>query len=310
MTNREIYKLLMLIEDLRKELQKIIPSQDLFRGKLTDGKLSILLGKSKNHLNLIKSQVKKSPKYSISLQTAEEYKVSLLSLYQQESEKAIEYINKYCNLNSLRKTTDQTFSYHPNLDINYFKEINTKEKAYWLGFLYADGYIGQPTRNVLRVGVEIHKKDEILINRFATAIGFNLNHKHYRKNKNHVYIRFANKKIIADLMRHGLKRNKSAILDLPVLGTLELYLAFLLGFYDGDGQQGTTEIVSSSLQFLKQIKIKFAIPYKIRIKNHLKKDYYYLTLGASLFNKMMSNYKLSLPRKRKYFYTPKKKNHL
>ena len=295
----------MLIEDLRKELRNIVPLQELSREKLTDRKLSILLGKSKNHINFIKSQVKKTPNYSVSLKTINIYKVSLLSLYQQESENAIEYINNYCNLNTIRKTSDQTFSYHPNLDINYFKEINTKEKAYWLGFLYADGYLENQTRDILRLGIEIHKKDEILIQRFAKAICFNLNHKYTRKNGNHVYIRFSNKEIIRDLKSHGLKKKKSAILYLPVLKSIELSLAFLLGFYDGDGQQGTTEICSSSLQFLKQIKIKYGIPFDIRIKKNQGKDYFYLTLGASLFNRMMSNYELSLPRKRKYFKTLK-----
>ena len=295
----------MLIEDLRKELRNIVPLQGLSSQKLTDSKLSVLLGKSKNHINFIKSQVKKAPNYSIALNTINICKVSLLSLYQQESENAIEYINKYCNLNTLRRTSDQTFSYHPNLDVDYFREINTKEKAYWLGFLYADGYLEHPTRNILRLGIEIHKKDEILIRRFAKAICFNLNHKHTRKNRNHVYIRFSNKKIIRHLKSHGLKKKKSAILCLPVLESIELYLAFLLGFYDGDGQQGTTEICSSCLQFLKQIRIRFSIPFNIRIKKHQGKDYFYLTLGASLFNRMMSNYELSLPRKRKYFKTPK-----
>lgn len=55
MTNREVYCILVLIEDLRKELQNFVPLQDLSRGKLTDGKLGILLGKSKNHINFIKN---------------------------------------------------------------------------------------------------------------------------------------------------------------------------------------------------------------------------------------------------------------
>ena len=29
----------------------------------------------------------------------------------------------------------------PNCDINIFKNINSEEKAYWLGFLYADGNV-------------------------------------------------------------------------------------------------------------------------------------------------------------------------
>lgn len=31
-----------------------------------------------------------------------------------------------------------------NIDENYFDTINTEEKAYWLGFIYADGFITNP----------------------------------------------------------------------------------------------------------------------------------------------------------------------
>ena len=69
-----------------------------------------------------------------------------------------------------------------NIEINYFKEINTKEKAYWLGFIYADGYITKD-RDILRFGIEISKKDEILIDRICQAVGFNSDYKANIKQK-------------------------------------------------------------------------------------------------------------------------------
>lgn len=35
--------------------------------------------------------------------------------------------------------SDKKSKIHTNLILDYFKEINTKDKAYWLGFLFADG---------------------------------------------------------------------------------------------------------------------------------------------------------------------------
>ncbi|MFX1326950.1 MAG: hypothetical protein ACFE91_02240 [Promethearchaeota archaeon] len=44
---------------------------------------------------------------------------------------------------------------------DFFEIIDTKEKAYWLGVIYAEGYI--ETRNQLpfRIGIEIGIDDEI-----------------------------------------------------------------------------------------------------------------------------------------------------
>ena len=38
-----------------------------------------------------------------------------------------------------------------DIDKDYFKVIDTEEKAYWLGFIYADGSISsQPLKNLTR----------------------------------------------------------------------------------------------------------------------------------------------------------------
>jgi hypothetical protein len=44
---------------------------------------------------------------------------------------------------------------------------------------------------------------------------------------------------------------KSKKITLPELKTYDLYLAFLLGYFDGDGETGTSKIHSVSPIFLK-----------------------------------------------------------
>ena len=48
----------------------------------------------------------------------------------------------------------QIFKYHPNIDIHYFKQVDTKKKAYWLGFLFADGFIKTNKGVPYRVGID------------------------------------------------------------------------------------------------------------------------------------------------------------
>lgn len=81
---------------------------------------------------------------------------------------------------------------------------------------------------------------------------------------------------------------------LPNLKSRELYLAFLLGYFDGDGTIKTSKITSGSQRFLEEVKEIF----KIRNKIHTRKGAFDLYLGADLFNEMLDNFRKSLNRKR------------
>ena len=108
-------------------------------------------------------------------------------------------------------------------------------------------------------------------------------------------------------------KNKSKNIELPNLKNRKLFLAFLLGYFDGDGKMGTTKIASGSKIFLKQIKAKFEIKGKIQkqiscfydsIKDRIVEgSTYIISLGSNLFNKMLINYSDSLKRKRIPKYT-------
>ena len=49
---------------------------------------------------------------------------------------------------------------------NYFETIDTKDKAYWLGILYAEAYIETRNQKPYRLGIQIGTDDEIIIDRF------------------------------------------------------------------------------------------------------------------------------------------------
>ncbi|GAG79364.1 unnamed protein product, partial [marine sediment metagenome] len=160
---------------------------------------------------------------------------------------------------------------HPNLNENYFEIIDTKEKAYWLGFLYADGNVQHRADNVKRLRIGINKKDRWLIDTFV---------EHIYANKEKIFndgnlIRFeiANKKLCNDLIKQGCHPVKSLNINFPKLENRELELAFLLGYFDGDGTQGTSKITSGSKTFLNQIKYYFEIKNKIHRKSKNQNSY-------------------------------------
>lgn len=199
--------------------------------------------------------------------------------------------------------------FHPDIKLDFFKEIKTKEQAYWLGIMYSDGYISKIRNNKI-FGLKVGIKDEILVDNFIKVLGLNPTYKKIIDG-NKVRIQVTCDEIVNDLENHGVVMRKSKIIELPKLESNELYLAFLLGYFDGDGTQGTTRITSGSYKFLNQIKIKFKIINKIRTeytKSEIDGRVIYgkkniLYLGAGLFNEMLGNYTKSLPRKRVKFDT-------
>lgn len=122
-----------------------------------------------------------------------------------------------------------------NLDIDYFKEINTPEKAYWLGFICADGYI-----NNLNNKLSIFVKDLEILQKFKKDI--KSEHKiserfifDHRTNKTYheYYIQIGNEMFVRNLI-NWVTHNKTNILQFPNI-LEEYYSYFIAGLFDGDG---------------------------------------------------------------------------
>jgi hypothetical protein len=303
------YKAIDFFNDIKTELAQLFPKKDIFNGKLKNKVLSRLFGVKDSH---VKSKI--SDKTEISLEQLNSY---LLNLKASLTQKGIEltknlqhFFERYRSKNVLRKYTyGSVLDYHPDFKIRYFNEINTKEKAYWLGWLYAEGWmsslVGGQGQRYIEWGVGCKEEGKFLINRFIESIGFNPDHLEFIQRKNFFRIRvsFSRMDFPNTLIRLGLKVGKKAYhIELPNLGKLEstrhLYLAFLIGFFDGDGTTGTSEINSASKKFLEDIKQKFCIENELRFAKNKKGGGWRLTLSAQLFNEMLDNYSLSLPNKR------------
>ncbi|MFX1502107.1 MAG: hypothetical protein ACFFDH_14180, partial [Promethearchaeota archaeon] len=267
----------------------------------------------------------------------------------------IKFINLYeATFNPKLTPHSQIKEYHPTLDFNYFADINTIEKAYWLGFLFADGWIAidiKQSGRYFRIGFGQKSEDKERVVAFCKALGLNKNMiKDYNiyNDKGKVYhyseIRFLSgniewensiaKQLINWGMYYDIGENgkRIKILIFPNLKNEKLMLAFLLGFYDGDGSlrqytspQGkiniSPHICSVNGEFLEKIKNYYQIKNKVFLTQKEKFDYetgkikvlklYELTLGLQLFHKMMSVMNNSMKRKRasekSLYITPQRK---
>ena len=119
------------------------------------------------------------------------------------------------------------------LNKNYFQSIDTPDKAYWYGFIMADGSVAMSKS--YRLSIELNSIDEEHLIKFRTAIQSNHNIKH-RKNRKISMIGINSKKLITDLNNYGCVPNKTekgwfAIDKINV----SLWKDILRGFLDGDG---------------------------------------------------------------------------
>lgn len=120
---------------------------------------------------------------------------------------------------------------------DYFENINTNAKAYYLGWFITDGSVivskSRPNRTPV-IAIELIKTDKYIIDKFAQQIGCSEEHVRITSTRNHTYFRFASSKMAQDLSRYGVIPNKTMQQYLPKLE--EKYMPHLIrGIFDGNG---------------------------------------------------------------------------
>lgn len=138
--------------------------------------------------------------------------------------------------------------YYCNYD--FFKKIDTEDKAYWLGFLYADGCITKTAGiNLLlssedRDHLEKYKKSLEAEHPIEDRIQFV---KHYKEDRlieqKSSKIRLFSSEMVEDLKNLGCMRLKTFKLKFPTSDQVPDHLIrhFIRGYFDGDGSIWVSE---------------------------------------------------------------------
>lgn len=125
---------------------------------------------------------------------------------------------------------------------DYFKKINTPNKAYWLGFLYADGCIlpskkGKSGGSVLEITLQ--ESDVEILERFKMSISSNspIKTKVVKNKYGAVRLSICNTEMCKDLEKLGCTPRKSLTLKFPTDEQVPKHLLphFIRGYFDGDG---------------------------------------------------------------------------
>lgn len=118
-------------------------------------------------------------------------------------------------------------------DETVFDTIDTEEKAYWLGFLYADGAIGS-TRNSIELSLKA--SDINHLKKFRKFLNFSID-KHIYQDDIRCRICINNKHLKEILISLGCTPRKSLTITFPSEQQVPKYLQkdFIRGYIDGDG---------------------------------------------------------------------------
>jgi len=151
-----------------------------------------------------------------------------------------------------------------NFNDDYFDCIDSEEKAYFLGFISADGCIVERTKISKLLSIHINRQDIKILEKFKTAICFTGNIFLCKSKSEMCNIFCYSVKMVNDLSKYGVVPRKTKILKFPELPE-HLIKHYMRGYFDGDGcisihkdkrfnngDRGQVNIVSASFDFINE----------------------------------------------------------
>lgn len=225
-------------------------------------------------------------------------------------------IIKIAKKNNLKLKSAKKYSSNES----YFSKIDNEQKAYWLGFLFADGYVRMHKGRSAELKLKLATNDKEHIELFKKSIESTHPIKDikseviYNNKKSVSYcstFSVNSKKIVTDLFNIGCNNNKTFTVEMPNID--DIYIRdFIRGYFDGDGciytnkNNGTVHITSGSLTILEQIKEIIYKKLNIMGKINKYKNTYRVRWDKKIYIEKIYNYlyddsNISLNRKKIHF---------
>lgn len=127
------------------------------------------------------------------------------------------------------------YSRKSHVNDHIFDTIDTEEKAYWLGFLYADGNVHHENKS-WRIELSLQEQDLNHVQKFANFVSCEKEPKYRAKTKAY-RMSFCSSRMAEELIKKGCIPKKSLVLTFPSYNIVpkKLMSHFIRGYFDGDG---------------------------------------------------------------------------
>jgi hypothetical protein len=141
-------------------------------------------------------------------------------------------------INNIKLRTNSEFNRKYFINHNFFEKIDTEEKSYFLGLLYADGC---NHKNSTIVSLGLSEKDKNILEIFSSFVQpekpLLFRKSNNTKWSNSYVLVIQSRKISSDLEILGCISNKTHLLNFPTENQVPDYLIshFIRGYFDGDG---------------------------------------------------------------------------
>jgi hypothetical protein len=191
------------------------------------------------------------------------------------------------------------------LNENFFENIDSEEKAYWLGFISADGCINRNRHgNYIYLSVALNNKDHHHLELLGKSLGYGGPVKDY---DDYSKLVVSSRQITDSLKSLGVTERKSLIIK-PWRGPADLMSHYWRGVFDGDGILspssnwqaglcGSNPMVQGFYEFSNDYVKSKAIPKLIPSRDCWRWQVHGRNISSKMIQPLYENYSIALNRK-------------
>ena len=188
----------------------------------------------------MKNEIYKNKEWLKNKYIKEQYGSSYIAKYCGVDDGTIVYYLKKYNIpiRSRSESCKITRAKKYEINENYFEVIDNERKAYWLGFLMADGTMREHKTGCFQLSFELCEDDRYIIEQFNYDINSTYQiqiNSCQNSLKNRARLIITNYNFCNHLIKHGIVPNKTGKEKIPESIPDKYTRDFIRGFFDGDG---------------------------------------------------------------------------